>query len=52
MLKGVYTFPDLSKIAVYYCPKLSTETSVYVEWMANGLKYTCWLPPKGLRYKG
>jgi hypothetical protein len=51
MLKGVYTFPDRSQVPVYYNPKMSTPESVYVEWNAGGIKYTCWLPAMGLRYK-
>lgn len=51
MLKGIYTFPDKTKVDVYYNPSKSDENSVYVEWYKDSLKYTMWLPPQGLIYK-
>jgi hypothetical protein len=51
MLKGVYTFPDKSQVACYYCPKKSNDDEVYIEWVTNGVKFSGWFPPKGLRYK-
>lgn len=51
MLKGTYTFPDLTKISVYFNPKLSNADSVYVEWYTHDkVKQIMWLPSKGLRY--
>lgn len=52
MFKGTYTFPNKESVEVYYDPKRSDDKSVYVEWMSNHIKYTCWLPAEGLRYKG
>jgi hypothetical protein len=51
MLKGVYTFPDKSQVPVHYNPDLDSADYVYVEWVSGGVKHTCWLPAKGLRYK-
>jgi len=52
MYKGTYTFPDKSVVDVYYKPSLSTDDSVYVEWLSEGgVKQTMWLPSKGLCYK-
>ncbi len=49
MTKGTYIFPDKSRIDVLCDLKKSNDQSVYVQWTANGLKYTCWLPIKGFK---
>lgn len=51
MLKGTYTFPDLTRIKVWFNPKLSDADSVYVEWYSDSkVKQIMWLPSKGLMY--